>query len=337
MEASRNKTLSNITGLLNFGAIRASSEDESKLKSLSWSVYVILGSANILFHGIGGVLLILTYKRKKTPQHLLLINLSATELLRNITRVAICTIFIVDGGDFQSLPSFSIWAVYITTITYLYFAAMFLITVDRLVATVLSIQHMIVCTDDRIKWTIGAVWGFVLLVSFSIFGYYHSVYGVFWLYVDGIYETLVFLVPTLLTVSYMVFAVICYLVMFTRYIRSKRLSTSSHLSSLQLFRRSKFYVSVLLITSFMFLMVIPYGILASRGNLSVEVRLVLNILNILSDTTDFVIYVMIYEPVYGMLKHCIGSTLSAFRMQEEQSSSKNLLRLNSNFVLSHSN
>ena len=130
-----------------------------------------------------------------------------------------------------------------TVITYLYFAAMFLITGDRLIATMLSLQHKILCTTFKTKWMIAIVWVFILSSTFTIYGYYYTKYGILWMYVDELYEVLVFLVPAVLTVLYSVFVIVCYLLMFLRYIQSKRSSTSPYLSSFELFRKSKFYHS----------------------------------------------------------------------------------------------
>ena len=232
---------------------------KTNLHVISWYIYAVIASINSVLHGIGGILLIKTYKRRKTSQHLLLVNLSLTELLRNITRVAICSIFITERRD--SVATYTLWAVYITFVTYLYFSAMFLITVDRLVATLLNVRHKMICTTNRTQWLVAVVWLLVSLVTVCVSVYYHSLYGILWMYVcDVIHRVLVYRVITVLTVLYLISAVVCYTLIFLRYTRSKRSIAQNHLSNLQLFRKSKFYVSILLITSFIFLQVVPYGI-----------------------------------------------------------------------------
>ena len=278
-------------------------EDNRTIAFTSWyAAYTVLASLNSLMHGVGGILLYQTYKRRKTPQHLLLVNLSLTEFLRNLTRVIICIMFITEGG--VTLPAVSLWTVYVTIITYLYFSAMFLITADRLVATLLNVRHKIVCTPGRTKLLILLSWCVVLVVTVTVSAYYHSVYGVLWMFADDtIHQTMVYRVIMVLTILYLISVVFCYILIFLKYTRSKRSISHSHLSSFQLFKKSKFYVSVLLITTFLLLQVIPYGILIIKGDhLHDVVKMVLNILSEISDTTDFLIYVFMYEPVYNLLR-----------------------------------
>ena len=278
------------------------SSDFIHLRVISWYIYAVIASINSVLHGIGGILLIKTYKRRKTSQHLLLVNLSLTELLRNITRVATCSIFITERRD--SVATYTLWTVYITFVTYLYFSAMFLITVDRLVATLLNVRHKMICTSNRTQWLVAVVWLLVSLVTVCVSVYYHSLYGILWMYVcDVIHRVLVYRVIMVLTVLYLISAVVCYSLIFLRYTRSKRSIAQNHLSSLQLFRKSKFYVSILLITSFIFLQVVPYGILTIKGDkLSLPVKMVLNISSEVSDTVDFLIYVFMYNAVYNLAK-----------------------------------
>ena len=296
---TRNVTSKNIEGPNK--AVHVLVDKDIQLKQVSWYVYVTLACFNTLCHGIGGIFLILTYKQRKTSQHILLINLSATELLRNVTRMAICTIFILEGGE--TLSTYSLWTVYITTITYLYFSAMFLITADRIVATLLNIRHKIVCTPIRTKWIVVGVWSLVLLISITLSVYYHSIYGILWLYVcEVIHNIVVYRVIAVLTVLYLISVIGCYLFIFLRYAKSKRSITDSNLSTFQLFKRSKFYISFLLIISFLLLQVIPYGLLVLHKSLPLPIRMVLNISSELSDTADFIIYVFMYDPVFKLLK-----------------------------------
>ena len=198
-----------------------------------------------------------------------------------------------------------------TSVTYLYYTAMFLITADRLVATLLNIRHKMVCTTHRTKWTIIFTWLLNIAIIIGLFVYsFFTKFGVFWLFAEPVHKVVELIVPATFTVLYLWFAIASYILMFVEYSRSRRSASSSptHLSNFQLFKKSKFYVSVLLISTFLILMVIPYGflILTKKG------RLLINVLNMLSDTTDFVIYVVIYEPVYGTLKRYVNSTCRLF-------------------------
>ena len=103
---------------------------------------------------------------------------------------------------------------------------------------------------------------------------------------------------------FLLFAVVSYLIMFLKYIKSRRSSMSTHQSKFFLFRTSKFYVSLLLITSFIILSVIP-SLIMSSSPIDESLNnnyLYLEITSVLSDTVDGVIYVLLYAPVRTILK-----------------------------------
>ena len=115
---------------------------------------------------------------------------------------------------------------------------------------------------------------------------------------------------------YFLFATISYTVMFMIFVRSRRqLSSSSQEGSTQRslfywFKHSKFYIAIIIISSFLLCSVIPsiivsYIFFVFKGSASsFDVELVLNVSNIamyLSDTIDAFIYFLMYAPIRRLL------------------------------------
>ena len=263
-------------------------------------------SVNVLLHGIACPLLFTSYKQHRTPQHLFLINLSLIELLINFLCVLMEVLRVT--VDNRGVVTAFFAGTYITY-GYLYYAAMYLITCDRLVATLLVLRYRIVCTINRAKITLAATWLFCIICGTTITTYNCSKYGMNWIIVDKeLIDIYIYKVPVVLAVLYFVFVIICYLIMFCLYVKSKRSLAPSHMTLVQAFRGSKFFVSLLLILSFLFLMVIPFIVLANTWKvLSPTATLFLEILTYSSDTVDFLIYVFIYRPVTSIMRRSIKS------------------------------
>ena len=264
-------------------------------------IHVIYVSLNVLLHGFGCPLLWKTFKECRTPQHLFIINLSLVELLINFFCVAMEVLGITVNNSTLVTP---IFAGTYTTSGYLYYASMLLITGDRLVATLLVLRYKTLCTVRRAGIVLVVTWVTCIGVGaiLNVYNCYH--YGKTWILSDKeMIDIYIYKVPVVMAVLYLVFAMSCYFLMFCLYVKSKRSITPSHLSLLQVFRGSKFYVSLLLISSFLVLMVVPFLVLSSSWNiLSPTTALVLEIMTYSSDTVDFLIYVFIYQPVSSKVK-----------------------------------
>ena len=279
--------------------------------SFTYSRFITaLTTTNSLLHALGFTLLLLTWKdkKKKTPQHLYLLNLSFIECLSNICLTAMYIGGIQHGGSGWS--SDKIWltvisSIYFTFNIYLHFSIMFVITADRLAAAWLNMQYVAVCTIGRTKILLSATWVLCLGASVGVLGYNYTVNGKCWIW--KLWQVYVHYLQSVLSSLYIIFAVVAYLFMFVRYIHSKRSSCSTEeecsQTTFQLFRRSKFYISLLLITSFLIFMLIPIMIMTIKlGKLPEVVSLILVTFISLSDTVDFIIYVFIYRPVFDWLK-----------------------------------
>ena len=272
--------------------------------------YASLTGLNSFLHAFGFILLLSTLRQKKTPQHLYLLNLSLIECLNNICQTVMFTGGILYGfGPDSEVPWVPVTiSVYFALTLYLYWSIMFLITADRLLATLLHIRYKSVCTFRRVAVSLCVMWVFCLTASIIILAYNYTAKGTLWIYpLWGVYAHYVHLV---LASMYLFSAVVSYSIMFVSYIRSRRRTISvsptddeSQPSTFQLFRRSKFYISLLLITSFLVFMLIPWMILTiTEENLPPLVVMVLVLSTSFSDTLDFFIYVFFYRPVYQWFK-----------------------------------
>ena len=88
---------------------------------------------------------------------------------------------------------------------------------------------------------------------------------------------------------------------FVKYLKNRRYLTTDRLSLTQAFRRSKFYVSIILVGSSLFLSVTPLLLYTISRTLGVHLPTVANLYIdcslLLSDTVDAVVYVFFYQPI----------------------------------------
>ena len=309
MNSTTNGSLGNITDQETWNVFEAMDEYQY--------VYLILSSMNSLFHIVGCTLLVCTYKQRTTPQYLFLINLSFVELVKSTLNVAILIYnFVIEFVPYQDLLQHMVllnWMKYIATtaMLYLYYAAMFLITADRLVATLFPLKHNILCTLRRSKLVLLAAWLCCLVLSAVVLVTCYTPVNPFEVEEEDMEEMVELVniyhiyIPTTIEVLFLVFGIACYLIMFNRYTKSSRSASSSQLTTFQIFKRSKFYVSILLLTSFLLLMVIPSILHTLFDSILIDSVVLINlctILSILSDSADFVIYIFFYDPVYSFLK-----------------------------------
>ena len=101
--------------------------------------------------------------------------------------------------------------------------------------------------------------------------------------------------------------------MFLKYIRSRRSATGRQLSILYLFRNSRFQMAIILVGCYLGLSVIPNLIfcLMTLDSIFILGRFneawntldfCLYIINIISDTADGLIYILVYPPIRNLLR-----------------------------------
>ena len=181
-----------------------------------------------------------------------------------------------------------------------YIFAMFMIATDRLAASLLNLRYKNVCTVFKAKKIIICTWTLFFLVIPTIYLVLCTQLG-FSLMNDATHIVGHFLTP-LLYITYLLFASTTYLIMFCMFVRSRRRcsSTLQKQSVLQMFARSKFYVAVLIMTTFLILQVIP-GILILWVDLQWSKIFISVILASFSYTVDGIIYILMYKPVRNLL------------------------------------
>ena len=224
------------------------------------SFNLVLKCVNVLLHSMGMYLLITLYKNgHDSVQKLLVINLSLTEGTISFFGVfiLIAEMVAISNGHETNMADQYLSLLRNTGLLYVLFLNMIYISLDRLLEVYLSIKYPIHCTEQRGKYLLIWTWvsGLLLIVgvilAYSIIGYKYE--KVFYVYVISPLS-LTFLMTAITT-----FAAIFYKFKETRMqpSLSNRPVTNNTPSTLWVFRNSKFFMSVLLITSFMFLVCIP--------------------------------------------------------------------------------
>lgn len=210
-------------------------------------VLLTINTTNMFLHLFGCYLLTMQQMKTKidSPRELFLINLSITEFLKNVIfAIANPLLGIISVEDM----SYILTANWVFNLVY-YFSMTF-ITVDRLLCAILNLKYRLYCTFRigvyivTFQWVVGFI---VLIISYRL-----HLFNDFAPY-DG---KLVISFSS----AYLIFAFITYVTIFGVFRKSRRRTQSQHqsqMSSFQLFRRSKFWVSCLLITSYLFFVTIP--------------------------------------------------------------------------------
>ena len=262
-------------------------------------IKLTLESINVVLHTISIYLLVSTFKRgQKTSQHVYLMNLSATELLRNIVLLVLSGLNIQIRSYSTNFNTLNIFTVSIsdikkilsqlqsskseiydltdktgflglinqTSMYWVYIFAMFLITADRLMAVVLRHKYSSLCTVYRAKVIVITSWFLLAVVPVSsisaVYFSYPQNTRLEWLQRIGLLMRvgLIYL-PAILNFLFILFAITSYLIMFLKFIQTERnISNRPNRSVFQMFRNSKFYVAVLIIASFLILSAIPLAV-----------------------------------------------------------------------------
>lgn len=271
---------------------------------------LVLHFVNIILHSLGLYLLICAYRRNsKTAQKLFLINLALTECIANFIKFGLLadSLFNTQNDDIivQKIIIFLGSGFY-----YEYMVTMFLITGDRLFGVLYPIRYSVsVSASKALKLIIGN-WFVCLLVSTGILVYR----GYVGTSLHEICFPLIYIIG-LLNVIYLLFGTLTYCVIFWKYAMSTRrrnvsasISASQQMSRFKVFKTSKFYIPILLMTSCLILSVIPYlisTITIIRNSQSVNMFLFTlpecYVPVTLSDTVDAFIYIFMQVSVRSLL------------------------------------
>ena len=232
--------------------------DEDNMKIAVDIILLFLCIINIFLH-ILGIYLLTSIKKinKNTVQHLVIVNLSISEVCICVIRlVNIVTRLGLDWCDYDKRiigeADHYFQTIIFTLLSFTYYFSILLITVDRLLACCLTVRYPIYLDVHKAKRVligisvIGVLIYVTTEVSYQITGneLTDSIYLYFYIPFDGIF---------------VITAVFTYSVMFHRYkesvkrrsrIRSISITRIKRISTFQIFHKSKFYVSALLVLTF---------------------------------------------------------------------------------------
>lgn len=277
--------------------------------------YICLNVVNILLHGLGFCFLLLLYKKgQRSSQRIYLLNLSLVELLQNLLRLLVHSIVL--QRMLQSHNTIGKVGQCILNVTnsgmyYLCFMSVLLLTGDRLLCV--GFKYAKAWSIEKCINILKCTWTFNVMISVAmvLFTYF---------YLDNIELSrrfdyiLTVYIPTTLFITFLVFAVVTYSIMFSQFFTSSRVTqrnrTASQSSIMYTFSQSKFFMSLIIITAFLVLMVIP-GLIATIKILHGKplerwYQIYLNISVTLNDTADGLIYVFFQPDVKRLLITKIG-------------------------------
>lgn len=227
-------------------------------------VHIVLNFINIFLHGTGIYLLNILRKREESNiQNLLILNLSVTELSMNAFEL-IRTVFLLLKK--YNLASFTTMQIeeYLSIVMYfgisiVFYLDMSFITLDRLLNILLAIRYRIYCTEERAKYLLYVTWTIGGILSITISVVYHY-FGIYW------EEVLYKFVYPILGFAFLLLAIVTYIYIFKAYNKSESVASQRQKkidekktpdSSFKIFRKSRFFVAVFLIFSFILFMVVP--------------------------------------------------------------------------------
>ena len=192
-------------------------------------------------------------------QRLLVINLSITEAIMSSIGVIATVSEMISYKEGASSNTFDKYVTIPrnTGLVFMYFLSMIYITVDRLLEIHLNIKYPLYCSQTKTKWLLITAWMIAILMSLSVifvtmttefnyeepFNLYHH---------------------TPLSLAFIVVAIMTYVSIFNKY-RHTRIRpsqdnngrSSADISIFTIFRNSKFFVSVLLISTFLLFVELP--------------------------------------------------------------------------------
>ena len=315
------------------------SHDSSRM--LLYSCITALLVFNVALHSTGCYLLHSTIKKGRGYiQQLFIMNLSVSELLKNLLKLFRYTIQLT--GLFYTLPQAlnvavfyvrlnHIWGVYMLS-----YLSMLYITADRLLATTLNLKYKLYITELKAKVLVVFSWVVVLLFSFSLSILHHTTGFV----IDNIHAASFYAVSH---IFYTVLAIFTYLSIFGKFTRSRRLLSEkdghekteicrNKQGTFDAFRHSRFFICVLIITSYLILTVIPGLVYIKLKTRSSLMKYSVHICYILSDTVDACIYIFLQRTLRSLLMEKIKFVCNIKqeeKMEHQKKEKVQMLRLKS--------
>lgn len=218
-------------------------------------IIIVLSSLNVLLNMCGSCLLVIVYRTgtvDANPQHIFIINLAVTQML--IGAVNLVRALFVPKSIEHHLTIFRIFS--LNTTLYL---TMIFITLDKLIEIYLNIKYSLYWNEKKTKWLLLATWTINVTLALVITLTYHFTDEISLLNPIGVYYVVVF------DILFALVAVITYGYIFEKY-RQTRIQPSRHTSTTRppqqsafsIFVNSKFYLSAMLIVTFMLFSAVPH-------------------------------------------------------------------------------
>ena len=281
-------------------------------------ILLSLNLVNVLLHMLGAYLLISMYPTcRRSLQQIYLINLSISECLTNFLEV--CRIIshlipfkdnhlkIVNGIRYYTL------IVSFTGISVVYYLVMIYLTLDRLMDIVLNIKYPVYWSEEKAKYLLITTWLFGLFSCVTVCICY-QLFNFNW--EDAFFK---YFYPPI-EFAFIILALTTYGFIFHKY-RKNRLDAPGYLdnctprrrknSTIQIFRKSRFYISVLLILTFLLFMIVPditYLFLAIIYKSKSDILLTCCWISYaISNLADAYIYIFVQDEVRGKLWKMLSS------------------------------
>ena len=295
------------------------------MNDIAYIVLLLLCSINCLLHGLALVILLkLNKQHRRSSQWCCLVNLCASELLQNVLRFVLYSLKLY--WDIHPRESkivgnsiIHIQLVLNTGIIYLCLLGMILITGDRLLCILLDLRYRIywsyLKTQALVFWT----WVTNLSIAIVLSCHMHTIISERHYTAAQNMDNLLIYVLTTLSLFFLSFATLSYGIIFHKYLISRREALTDDvtpLSAWRAFQSSKFFISVLLVGSFLFLWVVPTLIVnfteLTNRNKSLPDSLIhyVNISYVLSDLVDGLIYVFLRPLIQKQIRKRFSTTRS---------------------------
>ena len=277
--------------------------------------YAITGSITLiafLLHLVGCYLLWKTYKwGRVTTQQLLIFHICICECFINCDWLVI-HLFVVIGYGIDSTSAGYCIVLY-TALSGVLYIIMMVMTLDRLMAVVLSLKYPLYWNAKRTKKVLLAVW-IIGGASFICFVVLFKFYGPWYNKVELIY------VNVSLSLLYIIVALVTYAVIFDKFKKSRHstrrlkqdIGKRAWTALADTFLKSRFYVSILIILTYLIFNTIPFCVfIFSRDkNIFLDTesisKKVVSILLHIGYTADAVIYIFLQRDVKKQLFESIS-------------------------------
>lgn len=227
---------------------------------------LFLNALNVILHSIGAYLLLSLYATCKYKiQQIYLIHLSISECLINFLEIVRTVLDLINlNGDAkliaEEIRHYTLILSF-TGISVVYYFDMIYLTLDKLMDIVLNIKYPIYWNEHKTKRLLGVTW-FLGILSSIIVSFSYKFLNFKWEPAFFKY----FYPP--IEITFILLAFVTYAFIFRKYTQAHRnlpgtiVSLDSSIdgrkrNAFQLFRRSRFYIAVLLIITFLLFFVVP--------------------------------------------------------------------------------